>query len=53
MQQTVVPAAAVPHLLGPLPVPKLRQLGGKFGDEVMRAFGIATVGEAPGLAGAG
>ncbi|KAK9830086.1 hypothetical protein WJX72_009709 [[Myrmecia] bisecta] len=28
-----------------LPIPKLRNLGGKFGEEVMRAHGIATVGE--------
>lgn len=31
-----MPAAAVPGLLGPLPLPKLRQLGGKFGEEVMQ-----------------
>jgi hypothetical protein len=35
-QQTLVPAAAVPGLLGPLPLPKLRQLGGKFGEELMQ-----------------
>jgi hypothetical protein len=40
-----MPGAEVARLLGPLPIPKLRQLGGKFGDELMRAFGIATVGE--------
>jgi nucleotidyltransferase/DNA polymerase involved in DNA repair len=31
-QQTVMPAAAVEALLRPLPLPKLRQLGGKFGE---------------------
>ncbi|KAK9826753.1 hypothetical protein WJX81_005483 [Elliptochloris bilobata] len=44
-QQTVVPLAAVPALLFPLPVGRLRQLGGKFGDQLTRDLGIATVGE--------
>ena len=44
-QQTLVPAAAVPQLLGPLPIPKLRQLGGKFGEQLMSTLGISTVGE--------
>ena len=46
-QQTLVPMAAIPGLLQDLPIPKLRQLGGKFGDELMAAFNIKTVGEAP------
>lgn len=33
-QQTVLPASGVPDLLAPLPVSKLRGLGGKFGDQV-------------------
>ena len=33
-QQTLVPASAIPELLQDLPIPKLRQLGGKFGEEV-------------------
>ncbi len=33
-QQTVLPASAVPDLLAPLPVSKLRGLGGKFGEQV-------------------
>lgn len=44
-QQTVVPAAAVAGLLAPLPVSKLRQLGGKFGEEVMAKLSVSTVGE--------
>ena len=37
--------AAVPGLLQDLPISKLRQLGGKFGDELMASFSIKTVGE--------
>ena len=43
-QQTVVPLTAVAALLAPLPVGRLRQLGGKFGEQLMRDLGIATVG---------
>ncbi|KAK9866888.1 hypothetical protein WJX84_001766 [Apatococcus fuscideae] len=45
MQQTVVPAAATASLLHDLPIPKLRQLGGKFGEEIMSSLKINTVGE--------
>ncbi|KAK9812531.1 hypothetical protein WJX73_006603 [Symbiochloris irregularis] len=45
MAETVVPLAGVPHLLESLPVSKLRQLGGKFGNSVMSKLGISTVGE--------
>lgn len=45
-QQTVIPAAAIPALLNQLPVSKLRQLGGKFGDDLMAALAIKTVGKA-------
>lgn len=38
-------AAAVAGLLAPLPVSKLRQLGGKFGEEVMAKLSVSTVGE--------
>ncbi|KAL3149821.1 hypothetical protein ABBQ38_013642 [Trebouxia sp. C0009 RCD-2024] len=48
-QQTLVPIAAIPGLLQDLPIPKLRQLGGKFGDELMAAFNIKTVGELAGV----
>ena len=37
--------AAIPGLLQDLPIPKLRQLGGKFGDELMASLNIQTVGE--------
>ena len=43
-QQTVVTLAAVPALMQGLPIPKLRQLGGKFGADVMAALSITTVG---------
>ncbi len=43
-QQTVVTLAAVPGLLATTPIPKLRQLGGKFGEEIMHALQITTVG---------
>lgn len=29
----MLPADAVPVLLGPLPIPKLKGLGGKFGEQ--------------------
>ncbi|KAK9862849.1 hypothetical protein WJX84_002605 [Apatococcus fuscideae] len=45
MQQTVVPAAATASLLHDLPIPKLRQLGGKFGEEIMSKLNISTVGQ--------
>ena len=44
-QQTLIPAPAIPALLNELPVSKLRQLGGKFGDELMSALAIKTVGK--------
>jgi DNA polymerase eta len=43
-QQTVLPAAAVPALLGPLPLPKLKGLGGKFGERVSWLTSIFTCG---------
>ena len=43
-QQTVVTLDCVSGLMAALPIPKLRQLGGKFGEEVMAALGISTVG---------
>ena len=39
-----MPAASVPGLLHELPIPKLRQLGGKFGEELQQQLGIKTVG---------
>jgi DNA polymerase eta len=43
-QQTVVTLDCVPALMVQLPIPKLRQLGGKFGEEIMATLGITTVG---------
>ena len=44
-QQTVLPAAAISALLGPLPIPKLKALGGKFGELIIEKTGSQTVGE--------
>jgi DNA polymerase eta len=44
-QQTLLPAVAVEGLLGPLPVPKLKALGGKFGRQLMEDLRIETVGQ--------
>ena len=43
-QQTLVCLDAVPGLLRDLPIPKLRNLGGKFGEQIMRDLSISTVG---------
>lgn len=43
-QQTLVNLDCVPGLMAGLPIPKLRQLGGKFGEEIMTALNITTVG---------
>lgn len=42
-QQTVLPADAVPALLGPLPLPKLRGLGGKMGEQVRAPAGVPAL----------
>ena len=39
-QQTLVSKASVPGLLHDLPLEKLRQLGGKFGEEVMQQMNL-------------
>ena len=44
-QQTIVTLECVPGLMAATPIPKLRQLGGKFGEEIMHALQISTVGE--------
>ena len=46
-QQTIVTLECVPGLMAATPIPKLRQLGGKFGEEIMHALQISTVGERP------
>ena len=43
-QQTVIPASSVPALLAPLPLSRLRTLGGKLGEEIASCLGISTVG---------
>ncbi|GAB2213959.1 hypothetical protein Drorol1_Dr00018287 [Drosera rotundifolia] len=44
-QQTVVPAASVQELLVPLPIKKMKQLGGKLGDSLQSDLGVNTVGD--------
>ncbi|KAL9236000.1 hypothetical protein vseg_010715 [Gypsophila vaccaria] len=44
-QQTIVPSAAVKDFLGPWPIKKMKQLGGKLGDSLQIDLGIKTVGE--------
>ncbi len=44
-QQTLVPHAAVPGLLAPLPLTRLRSLGGKYGEEIATTLRVTTVGE--------
>lgn len=44
-QQTVLPASGIEWLLRPLPLSKLRGLGGQFGQRVGRELGVTTVGD--------
>ena len=44
-QQTLVVPAMIPLLLAPLPVGRVRGLGGDFGERLQRDLGITTVGE--------
>ncbi|GAB2280940.1 hypothetical protein Dimus_015557 [Dionaea muscipula] len=44
-QQTVVPTASVQELLVPLPIKKLKQLGGKLGDSLQSDLGVKIVGD--------
>lgn len=44
-QQTVVTSASVQGLLEPLPVKKMKQLGGKLGTSLQDDLGVNTVGE--------
>jgi DNA polymerase eta len=44
-QQTVVPASSVSALLSPLPLNKVRGLGGQFGRQVATDLNIETVGQ--------
>ena len=42
-QQTVLPADAVPALLAPQPIPKLRGLGGTMGEQVRAPAGVPAL----------
>ncbi|KAK9133830.1 hypothetical protein Scep_013358 [Stephania cephalantha] len=44
-QQTVVPSSAVKGMLDPLPIKKMKQLGGKLGSSLQSDLGISTVGD--------
>ncbi|XP_056693941.1 DNA polymerase eta isoform X3 [Spinacia oleracea] len=44
-QQTIVPSASVKGFLGPWPIKKMKQLGGKLGDSLQIDLGINTVGD--------
>ncbi|KAL6992115.1 DNA-directed DNA polymerase, partial [Sarracenia purpurea var. burkii] len=44
-QQTVVPLASVKGLLEPLPIKKMKQLGGKLGSSLQIDLGVSTVGD--------
>ena len=43
----------MPALLRPLPLCRLRSLGGKYGEQVMSQLGVSTVGEGGGGRGRG
>ncbi|XP_012529747.1 DNA polymerase eta isoform X2 [Monomorium pharaonis] len=43
--QTILPEAAVPTLYSTLPVKKVRNLGGKFGDIVVESLGCNVMGD--------
>ncbi|XP_024987950.1 DNA polymerase eta isoform X3 [Cynara cardunculus var. scolymus] len=44
-QQTIVPFASVKGLLEPLPIKKMKQLGGKLGSSLQIDLGVNTVGD--------
>ncbi|KAJ8426275.1 hypothetical protein Cgig2_021590 [Carnegiea gigantea] len=44
-QQTVVPSTSVKEFLGPLPIKKMKQLGGKLGDSLQSDLQVNTVGD--------
>ncbi|CAN6553648.1 unnamed protein product [Malus baccata var. baccata] len=44
-QQTIVPSSSVKGLLDPLPIKKMKQLGGKLGNSLQSDLGINTVGD--------
>lgn len=44
-QQTIVPFSSVKGLLEPLPIKKMKQLGGKLGSSLQVDLGVNTVGD--------
>ncbi|KAL2934208.1 DNA polymerase eta [Bienertia sinuspersici] len=44
-QQTIVPSDSVKEFLGPWPIKKMKQLGGKLGDSLQSDLGVSTVGD--------
>ncbi|XP_024941471.1 DNA polymerase eta isoform X2 [Cephus cinctus] len=44
-RQTILPSAAVPSLYSTLPVKKVRNLGGKFGDVVVESLGCNVMAD--------
>ncbi|XP_019182065.1 PREDICTED: DNA polymerase eta isoform X2 [Ipomoea nil] len=44
-QQTVVPSSSVMKFLEPLPIKKMKQLGGKLGTSLQNHLGVNTVGD--------
>jgi len=43
--QTILPETAIPSLYSKLPVKKVRNLGGKFGDVVIESLGCNVMGD--------
>ncbi|TGZ31825.1 DNA polymerase eta [Temnothorax longispinosus] len=43
--QTILPEAAIPSLYSTLPVKKVRNLGGKLGDDVVESLGCNVMGD--------
>ncbi|XP_075497845.1 DNA polymerase eta [Primulina tabacum] len=44
-QQTIVPFSSVKKFLEPLPIKKMKQLGGKLGTSLETELGVSTVGD--------
>lgn len=44
-RQTILPEIAIPSLYSTLPVKKVRNLGGKFGDIVVESLGCNVMGD--------
>ena len=44
-RQTILPATAVPILYSTLPIKKVRNLGGKFGDVIVESLNCNVMGD--------